>query len=136
MLYSFTVDPDALREKDVELFVAPFRQPARARAGSALYRGFIMPEAVRIMAGRYRHLRLSTPTRVLVGADVDAVDEFVEELLDHVRAVVPDGSADPLADVERSRGRGTLTGCPRLRHYRSRRLRRGLRVATGHMQRL
>jgi hypothetical protein len=53
---------------------------------------------------------------VLVGADVDAVDEFVEELLDHVRAVVPDGSADPLADVERSRGRGTLTGCPRLRH--------------------
>jgi pimeloyl-ACP methyl ester carboxylesterase len=88
MLYSFTVDPDALREKDVELFVAPFRQPARARAGSALYRGFIMPEAVRIMAGRYRHLRLSTPTRVLVGADdpnmrpelLHGYQDFVDDL--------------------------------------------------------
>jgi hypothetical protein len=34
---------------------------------------------------------------VLVGADVDAVDEFAEELLDLVGAVVPDGMSDTLA---------------------------------------
>jgi hypothetical protein len=39
---------------------------------------------------------------VLVGADVDAVDEFVEELLDHVGAVVSDGSPRPFVDATAS----------------------------------
>lgn len=56
-------------EEDVDLYVAQLRDPARARAGSLLYRGFIMPEARRIVAGAYRTTRLSTPTRVLYGAD-------------------------------------------------------------------
>ena len=39
---------------------------------------------------------------VLVGADVGAVDEFVEELLDHVGAVVSDGSPRPFVDATAS----------------------------------
>jgi hypothetical protein len=48
--------------EDVELFVGRFREPARARAGSALYRRFIQPEAARILSGSYRSTRLTTPT--------------------------------------------------------------------------
>jgi len=39
---------------------------------------------------------------VLVGADVDAVFEFFEELLDHVGAVVSDGSPRLLVDATAS----------------------------------
>jgi pimeloyl-ACP methyl ester carboxylesterase len=49
--------------------VAPFRDPARARAGSALYRHFIVPMFPRVMAGRYRGMRLSTPTLILYGRE-------------------------------------------------------------------
>jgi pimeloyl-ACP methyl ester carboxylesterase len=60
---------DAFTEEDMEPFLATLRDPAHARAGSALYRGFIMREAGRIMRGAYRNTRLSTPTRLLFGAD-------------------------------------------------------------------
>lgn len=71
LLRNYTYAQDAWSEEDIELFVAPLREPARARAraGSALYRGFIMREAVHILAGGYRNTRLSTPTRVLYGAE-------------------------------------------------------------------
>ena len=44
-------------------------RPARARAGSALYRRLIVPEFLRILAGRYRGHRLTVPTLALFGAD-------------------------------------------------------------------
>ena len=65
----FASDPAAWSAVDVELFLAPLRDPAVARAAGALYRGFIQPEAARIFGGSYRGTRLSTPTRVLVGVD-------------------------------------------------------------------
>jgi pimeloyl-ACP methyl ester carboxylesterase len=56
-------------ERDLDVFLAPLRDPAYARAGSALYRSLILPEIGRIARGAYRDRRLTTPTRVLYGAD-------------------------------------------------------------------
>lgn len=69
MLRGFASSPDAFTDEDLELFVSRFREPARARAGSALYRRFIQPEAARILTGAYRGTRLTTPTHVIIGAD-------------------------------------------------------------------
>lgn len=63
---------DAMSHSDVDLFLRPLRDRAHARAASALYRGFIQPEAVRVIRGAYRNSRLTTPTLVLTGAQ-DAV---------------------------------------------------------------
>jgi pimeloyl-ACP methyl ester carboxylesterase len=67
----YTAAQDAFSEKDIGLFAAPFREPARARAASALYRHYIAPTATRIMTGAYRRQeqRLRTPTRLLFGAE-------------------------------------------------------------------
>ena len=65
----FVSDPSVWSDDDLEVFLAPLRDPAVARAGAALYRGFIQPEAARIFTGSYRGTRLTTPTRVLIGAD-------------------------------------------------------------------
>jgi tetrahydromethanopterin S-methyltransferase subunit F len=43
---------------------------------------------------------------VAVGADVDAVDELVEDLLDHVGTAFADGSSDLGADGAQLRGGG------------------------------
>ena len=88
MLLNFTSDQNAFSEEDVEIFVAQLREPARARAGSALYRHFVQPEAARILRRSYRSSRLSTPTRVLVGADDPSIrldflhgfDDYVDDL--------------------------------------------------------
>jgi len=69
LLDHYTSDRSAFTPRDRELFVAPFRDPARARAGSALYRHFIVPLFPRVMAGRYRGMRLSTPTLILYGSE-------------------------------------------------------------------
>jgi pimeloyl-ACP methyl ester carboxylesterase len=69
LLDHYTSDRGAFTPRDRELFVAPFRDPARAHAGSALYRHFIVPLFPRVMAGRYRAMRLSTPTLILYGGE-------------------------------------------------------------------
>lgn len=53
----------------IEIFADQLSDPARARAASALYRNFIQPEGMRFVRGKYRDQQLTTPTRVLVGAD-------------------------------------------------------------------
>jgi pimeloyl-ACP methyl ester carboxylesterase len=65
----FTSDQSAWSEADIELFLAKLREPARARAGSALYRNFIVRELPRILRGAYRSTPLTTPTQVPIGAD-------------------------------------------------------------------
>ena len=69
LLDHYTSDRSAFTPRDRELFVAPFRDPARARAGSALYRYFIVPLFPRVLSGRYRGMRLSTPTLILYGRE-------------------------------------------------------------------
>lgn len=67
----YTAAHDAFSEEDIEYFAAAFREPARARAASALYRHYIAPTATRIMTGAYKRQghRLRTPTRLLFGAE-------------------------------------------------------------------
>jgi pimeloyl-ACP methyl ester carboxylesterase len=56
-------------DDEIEGYLAPYRDPARARAGSALYRRLILPTFLAILAGRYRRRRLEVPTLVAYGAD-------------------------------------------------------------------
>ena len=88
MLSDFCSAREAFTAEEAELFVCRVREPSRARAGSALYRDFIQPEAARIMTGSYRGRRLSTPTLVLLGADDPNVrPEFIHGVEDHVDAL-------------------------------------------------
>ncbi|MET4639205.1 alpha/beta hydrolase [Mycetocola sp. 2940] len=63
---SDTQDRSVWSEEDLDIFVSRLRDPARARAGSALYRDFILAEAKR--SGAYRGTRLRTPTLSLYGS--------------------------------------------------------------------
>jgi pimeloyl-ACP methyl ester carboxylesterase len=74
LLAKFSSNQDAYSEADLELFLAPLRDQAHARAGTALYRGYIMPEIPRIVRGRYKQTRLTTPTRLLYGTEDPVVN--------------------------------------------------------------
>lgn len=65
LMTSDTRDRSVWTPKDIDLFVARLRDPARAQAGSTLYRSFILAEAKRSGAGMYRGTRLPTPTPTL-----------------------------------------------------------------------
>lgn len=67
MFHDFSVDSDYWTEERMNPFATPFRDARRARAITSLYRGFIGPEGVRVMFGKYRSTYLATPTRVLIG---------------------------------------------------------------------
>ena len=77
LLRNFVSNPEAFSEADIELFLAPLRDQARARAGSTLYRRYIQPEIPRIMRGAYRNTRLTTPTLLLYGAQDPVVSAKV-----------------------------------------------------------
>jgi pimeloyl-ACP methyl ester carboxylesterase len=57
--------PDATEE-----FVRSSREPARARAGEALHRAFALRDIARLLTGRYKKFRLTTPT-VIMGGERD-----------------------------------------------------------------
>jgi len=82
--------PDRARAADeLDPFVSRLRDPARARAGSALYRGLVLREFRKMLAGAYNSQRLRTPTLVLLGAaDASLPPDLVRILLrnmhDHV----------------------------------------------------
>ncbi|GEL97081.1 alpha/beta fold hydrolase [Cellulomonas terrae] len=114
LLVSPTV-PDAWTEQDLELFVAPLRDPARARAGSALYRNVILGEVARISRGAYRDAHLTTPTVVLYGADdpaglplellgghEDRADDLRQELVPGAGHFVADERPDAVVDHARA----------------------------------
>lgn len=71
--YMMRANSTSLSDEVIELFTSQLREPARARAASALYRKFIQPEGLRTMRGQDRQLELTTPTRVLIGADDQVV---------------------------------------------------------------
>jgi pimeloyl-ACP methyl ester carboxylesterase len=48
-------------------FVRSSQEPARARAGEALHRAFALRDIARLVLGRYKKLRLTTPTVILAG---------------------------------------------------------------------
>jgi pimeloyl-ACP methyl ester carboxylesterase len=101
----------ALRSaEDREAFLAPLRQPERARAGSAIYRGLILPELRRIVTGAYRESRLVVPTLVLYGTADPALvpnvhggheayaDDLAVEPIEAASHFLADQRPDPVAD--------------------------------------
>lgn len=74
---------------EAETFAAQFKDPARARAGSALYRTFIQPEGLRLMRAKDQS---QVVTRVLVGTEDHMVKPNFEG------AVAIDGAGHFLVD--------------------------------------
>jgi pimeloyl-ACP methyl ester carboxylesterase len=93
LLEPYVAGLDPWSAEDREAFLAPLRQPERARAGSALYRRLILPEIRRITTGAYRDSRLTTPTRVLYGAAEPGV---VPESLGGHEAYADDLAVEPI----------------------------------------
>lgn len=55
-------------EQEKNLFSDPFKEPARAHASARLYGGFLLKEYVPVgVFGKYKRLRIHTPTRLLFG---------------------------------------------------------------------
>jgi pimeloyl-ACP methyl ester carboxylesterase len=110
LLESYTAERDAFSESEIELFVAPFRDPARARAASALYRDFIVPLFPRVLAGGYRKKRLSTPALILFGSEdpnmrpdllggyQDHADDLALERIDGASHFLADEKPDVVVD--------------------------------------
>ena len=63
----------AWSDRDREIYLAPFRDPARARAASLTYRTFLARELGPLLRGRYRDQRLRVPTLFVHGADDVAI---------------------------------------------------------------
>ncbi len=60
---------DVWTETELDVFANSLREPERARASTQYYRTFLLRELLPTLAGRYRKLRLRTPTLLLFGAD-------------------------------------------------------------------
>ncbi|MCW2921361.1 MAG: putative hydrolase or acyltransferase of alpha/beta superfamily [Thermoleophilia bacterium] len=58
---------DRWSPQDIEMFAAPRRDPARAAAGSAMYRTFLMSELLPWARGAHTSTRLEPKTLLLVG---------------------------------------------------------------------
>jgi pimeloyl-ACP methyl ester carboxylesterase len=76
-------------ESDIEPFTSRLRDPARARAGSELYRGLVLREFQSMLRGAYDDKRLETPTLVLFGAadaslPPDLMRILLRNMADHV----------------------------------------------------
>ena len=68
------IHPEAWAGGEAELFSAPLREPARAKASQRLYRTFLAREAVPYALGRNTKKRLTVPTVMLHGTKDLAVD--------------------------------------------------------------
>ncbi len=109
LLMSYTSDRAAWSETDMEVFMAPFRDPARARAASALYRDFIVPLFPQVLAGKYRR-PLHTRTLVLYGSEdpnmqpeilggyEDLADDLVLERVDGASHFIAEERPDVVID--------------------------------------
>ncbi|WP_205750473.1 alpha/beta fold hydrolase [Deinococcus fonticola] len=97
-----TARPGQWTEAELEPFLAPLRQPARARAAGALYRGFILREVAFILGGWYRKKHLTTPTVALHGAhDATLPATFLggyQKYTPNMTLRLVDGAAHYLAD--------------------------------------
>ena len=62
-----THDAEAFSTMELEAFVAPWRQPDRALAGSRLYRTMVARETPELLRGRFRDAHFEVPTLLLHG---------------------------------------------------------------------
>lgn len=73
LLRGFAAGPTTFSNADVELYLAALRDPAHARAGSALYRHCILPTAMKIARRGYMGDYLTVPTLVVGGGEDPAM---------------------------------------------------------------
>ncbi len=78
-LVSATCDKSAWTPTELEAFSNVLREPERAAASSALYRTFLLREAIPLVTGRYDGYRLETPTLLVLGRHDPAIGtEMIE----------------------------------------------------------
>ncbi|MFD4181478.1 alpha/beta fold hydrolase [Rhodococcus sp. NPDC058514] len=94
-----------MSEATVESHLAPMRRPDIDGAVRPLCRGMILPEAVRIMRGVYRHRRLTVPTLVVFGRrdhpwsdEVERICRNPERYADRVEFAYVDDAAHFITD--------------------------------------
>ena len=63
----------AWTEEDLDAYIRPLQEPARANASVQLYRTFLTKEFGPLAGGRYHEKRLTVPTRLLFGTDDFAI---------------------------------------------------------------
>lgn len=68
---------DAIDERAAEVYAAPLREPARARATQLLYRSYVRSALAMSTGGPYEELRLTLPTRLLLGRDDQAIPDVL-----------------------------------------------------------
>lgn len=105
---------DAWSESDREIYLAPFRDPARARAAALTYRSFLTGELGGWLRGRYRDSRLTVRTRFVHGAAdlaitpalVEGAEEYADdyelELVPGVGHFITDEAPDLVLDRARA----------------------------------
>jgi pimeloyl-ACP methyl ester carboxylesterase len=96
-------DAEAFSDLEVEAFVARWRDPARAAAGSRLYRTFVARETPALIRGRYRRQRSTVPT-LLIHGERDLVMppwmlDGLEDLADDFRVLRVPGVGHFIADA-------------------------------------
>jgi pimeloyl-ACP methyl ester carboxylesterase len=93
---------EAWSEEDIAAFTEPLREPARARATVQLYRTFLLREFLPVARGRYRSMRLETPTLVLFGTGDFAIStsflEGYEPFADDMKVELVEGSGHFIAE--------------------------------------
>jgi pimeloyl-ACP methyl ester carboxylesterase len=67
---------EAIDEREAEIYAEPLREPARAEASQQLYRSYVR-SLLSLGARPYDRLRLTVPTRLLVGRGDQAIPEVV-----------------------------------------------------------
>jgi pimeloyl-ACP methyl ester carboxylesterase len=70
---------DAIDERAAEVYAEPLRQPARAEATQLLYRSYLRSALAVSTGGRYADLRLTVPTRLVLGRNDQAIPEVLVE---------------------------------------------------------
>lgn len=107
-LFSHFSPPGTWSADSVETYLSRLRDPAHARAASALYRDMVLPESTRILRGVYRRTRLTTPTMLLFGAADTAFPPPIaralladrERYADDVRLAFIDGAGHFVPDEQ------------------------------------
>ena len=100
--------------RDREVYLAPFRDPARSRAASLTYRTFLARELGPLLRGRYRDERLRVPTLFVHGEEDVAItphlvsgaeayaDDYELELVPGVGHFITDEAPQLVLDRARS----------------------------------
>ena len=110
MLWGGTRNHRAWTAEELESFSSRLQLPERARASVALYRTWVLHEYVPLLQGRYRNLRLHTPTLMVFGREDPAIrahglkgyeahtDEMAIELVPGVSHYIVDERPDVVCD--------------------------------------